>query len=373
MTESIAQGSKTMWTRSGEAVTGIFKKENEDANDTVAESNVDPLRLDRKTEVNAEVLVANGRLWESTGNLQKAMENYTKALEKEPGYPDALTNIARLHYRQGNHQQAADFFGRAIKENPNDAGLYNDLGLTLSKLNNYAAADQTLTRALQLAPGTSRYANNLASVKFEAGNKTAAFEVLSANNKPAIAHFNMAYLHYKHGEMNDAQTHLSEVVKFAPLAVNDASVKQAVDRSREMLAQISAPAATIANLPKGLPLNPAAPNNVRQTGQQAQANDKALVAPATGTSTETSGNTVTPSMNLEVTTPANSAAAAVTPETAAMVPTTPAVTPGTNTVPPATNTVPPKPAEPAPAAASAELPAANVPFALPPGFEMPTN
>ncbi len=246
VTESIAQGTKTVWRKSGEAVTGLFASAKQKTDPAEAGSDVDPLRLDREVEVDPEVLVANGRLWESTGNLQKAMENYTKALEREPNYPDALTNIARLHFRQGNHTQAADFFGRSIKQNPKDAGLYNDLGLTLSKMGNYAAAQQTLSRALELAPRTSRYANNLASVKFESGDQDGAFTVLKANNKPAVAHFNMAYLHFKAGETKDAQEHLTNVMKFATDATQDASVKQAVDRAREMLAQLSGPQATIA-------------------------------------------------------------------------------------------------------------------------------
>ena len=173
VTDSIAQGTKTVWKKSGDAVTGMFAGHKKESKSAELPSEVDPLSLDREVEVGPEVMVANGRLWESTGNLQKAMENYTKALEHEPNHADALTNIARLHFRQGNHEQAADFFGRAIKQNPKDAGLFNDLGLTLSKMGNQAAAQQTLSRALDLAPGTSRYANNLASVKFESGDKEA--------------------------------------------------------------------------------------------------------------------------------------------------------------------------------------------------------
>ncbi len=71
-------------------------------------------------------------------------------------------------------------------------------------------------------------------------------QVLAKNNKPAVAHFNMAYLHFKNGQMTEAQGHLSEAVRFEPQAAGDAAVQRAVERSRDMLAQIDASMAPVA-------------------------------------------------------------------------------------------------------------------------------
>ncbi len=369
VTESIAQGTKTMWKRSGEAVSGMFAGDKTTDKEGDSKSDVDPLRLDHKSELSPEVLVANGRLWESTGNLQKAMENYTMALEHEPDYSDALTNIARLHFRQENHTQAADFFGRAIKQNPKDAGLYNDLGLTLSKLGNHAAAEQTLARALELAPGTSRYANNLASVKFESGDKAGALKVLQANNKPAVASFNMAYLHYKSGEMQDAQTHLTQVMQSAPQSGEDASVKQAVDRSRELLAQLAGPQATIAQAPPARPQATVPASGIRQTSQSSASDAAPAVTPAAGPTATPSAAMIKPSVGVEqVTTPKSS----IPPATKVPGPQTEVkATPKTDvTVAPGAEAAPEAKAAPEPEAApkaqASRSPAE--PFALPPSF-----
>lgn len=237
---SVGTKAKAAVSKTTGSVAGLFTG-NKEAAETAVTAKDDPLRLDnRPDKLDPQIFVANGQLWESTGNLPKAMESYSKALEHQPNNAAALSNIARLHFRQGNHQQAEAYFERAIEQNPTDAVLRHDLGLTRSKLGQQATAIEALSQALEMSPQNPRFANNLASVHYEAGDPTASYEVLAKNNPPAVAHFNMAYLHYKHGQVNDARGHLNEAIKFQPLAATDAAVKRAVDRSQEMLAQLNA-------------------------------------------------------------------------------------------------------------------------------------
>ncbi|MEM9589212.1 MAG: tetratricopeptide repeat protein [Planctomycetota bacterium] len=237
ITESIAKSAKSTTDR----LTGMFRPKG-------VKAEADPLSLSNTPEkVNPEVFVANGQLWEASGNTDKAMENYTKALQDDAEYGPALTSIARLQYRIGNHAKAAEFFQKAIAKSPEDSGLYNDLGLTLGQLGRHDQASQVLQRALELSPGVSRYANNLAKVRYDAGDADGAYKVLAGNNKPAVAHFNMAYLHYSNGKPALARQQLNLSMQYESQASVDPSVKRAVDRSREMLARIdggSAPASS---------------------------------------------------------------------------------------------------------------------------------
>ncbi len=354
---------KSAWTKSTGAVTGLFGG----GDDEVPQgSEPDPLRLDNMPQsVSPEVFVANGQLWESTGNFPKAMESYVKALESEPNNAPALTSIARLHFRQGNHQKAIEFFQKAISANPKDAGLHNDLGLTFSKIGNHAAAAQCLETALQISPGTSRYANNLASVKFESGDTNSAYKVLADNNKAAVAHFNMAYLHFKKGQLGEARNHLGHAVQFESQAGEDAAVKRAVDRSRDMLAQINgsispiaqaAPQATVAALPSKAP--------IQQTSQSG------TPAYAQGVAT---ANQVAPPKQ----TPGNAWTTISSQPTAPKAPhvTPPATTPSAELPPAATAPTTPPPAATAPATGSpsAGSQGPSVPFGLPTGFQMPSG
>ncbi len=236
---SFGGSAKKAFSKTTNAVTGVFRfGDGEQAEEEVIS---DPLGLaNTPLSVGPEVYVANGRLWESTGDNTKAMESYGKALQSEPGNPEALASIARLHLRQGNQQQAVQYFEQAIVKAPEDASLYNELGMTLNTAGDYPKAVAALEKSLELAPGTSKYANSLASVRFGGGDAAAAYEVLSANNKPAIANYNMAYLLYSNGQMTGARGYLSQALESQQEGVADAAVKLAVDRSRSLLAQIDA-------------------------------------------------------------------------------------------------------------------------------------
>jgi tetratricopeptide (TPR) repeat protein len=279
---SVGMASKNAFTKTKNGVTGLFtgKKSSVDSagNPLAAD---DPTRLDSPASVGPDVFVAQGQLWETTGDFPKAMQSYTRALETEPKNTAALASVARLHFRQENYQPAADFFRRAIEQNPNAADLHNDYGLTQAKLGDMAGATQSITKALSLAPGTSRFANNLANVKYDSGDSQGALAVLMQHNKPAVAHFNMAYLHYKAGKLPEAKTHLAEVVKYEPQAAGDSSVSKAVARSKEMLAQIEGPATRIAEAaPKAAAAAGQFMNAFQQPVQQSNLQGSAAPAPA---------------------------------------------------------------------------------------------
>jgi len=290
---SMGTATKSAFSKTKNGITGIFgSKPKLDENGNPIASD-DPTRLDTPASVGPDVFVAQGQLWETTGDFQKAMQSYTRALESEPRNAAALASVARLNFRQENYPAATDAFRKAIAETPNDAGLLNDYGLAQAKTGDSAGATASMEKALSIAPGTSRFANNLANAKYDAGDSAGALAVLMQHNKPAVAHFNMAFLHYKAGRMAEAKTHLSEVVKYEPQSAGDSSVAKAVARSKEMLATIEAPASRIAQAA------PAAMNAANQfvgafTQPPAAAQVKPTTAPAIPASFTQPPATVTP-------------------------------------------------------------------------------
>ena len=285
---SFGDNAKKAFSKTTDAVTGVFRFGEEKSSEEEVIN--DPLSLANKpASVGPEVYVANGRLWESTGDNTKAMESYGKALKAAPGNSDALASIARLHLRQGNQQQAVQYFQQAIAGAPGDALLYNELGLALNTAGDYPKSVAALEKALELAPGTSKYANSLATVRFSSGDAAAAYEVLLANNKPAIANYNMAYLLYSNGQVAGARDYLNQALQSQQQGVADPAVMLAVDRSRSLLTQIDAKLGPVAQ---------AAPQATIATTSTEVAQPVAAVSPSPAT----------PGVNFGVGTPVSTAA-----------------------------------------------------------------
>ncbi|WP_044300876.1 tetratricopeptide repeat protein, partial [Rhodopirellula sallentina] len=261
---------------------------------------------------------------------------------------------------------------KAIAQNPSDAALYNDLGLTLSKLGQHDMASQTLQRALDLAPGTSRYANNLASIYFESGKTDDALKVLKANNKPAVAHFNMAFLHYKKGQQAQAQAQLNQSLAHEHEATSDPATKRAIDRSREMLAQLNPGATTpaVPSMPQGTPseIGPAAgPAAIIAAAPAHRSNQSPQVLGQTATQPVVPGSMTPvsyqdPRSYMSPQAPAGATAPSSSPETA------PATSP--TATPPTTGTT--EAAAPATTAPAQDAPAPTG-FTLPGGFTLPNG
>jgi hypothetical protein len=246
---SMGMAVKSAYSKSVDSVSGVFggKASATDVATGQPISSEDPLLLtDKPTSVGPEVFVANGQLWESTGNFDRAMDNYSKALEKEPNNSPALASIARLHYRQEQYDKSVEFFQRAIAASPKEAGLQNDLGLTLSQIGRHDEAVSALNQAITLAPGTSRYANNLATVQFQAGREDEARATLLKHNTKAVAHYNMAYLQHSSQRNDKALQELGQVLAISETADTDSASQRAISKSKELFEKLGGPATAIA-------------------------------------------------------------------------------------------------------------------------------
>lgn len=261
---SMGMAVKSAYSKGRDSVAGVFGGKTSITDSETGESIAqdDPLLLkDKPTSVGPEVFVANGQLWESTGNFERAMDNYSKALEKEPNNSPALASIARLHYRQQQYDKAVDFFQRAITASPSEAGLHNDLALTLSQIGRHDEAVASMNKAIELAPSTSRYANNLATVQFQAGREEDARATLLKYNTPAVAHYNMAYLQYSAQKTDKALQELGTVLGMSETAGTDSASQKAVAKSKELFEKLGGPTTQIAqSLPHLY-------GNVQQSGQ----------------------------------------------------------------------------------------------------------
>jgi tetratricopeptide (TPR) repeat protein len=154
-----------------------------------------------------EIWITNGQLYESQTNFAKALDNYTKALEIEPQNEAALLAIARLYVRQKQFGQAEEFFGKAIAVKPQST-LFNELASVQQQQGKTAQAQASVQRAIEMEPSNIRYRNNLAGMLVSGGRSDEAVKQLEQVFPPAVANYNVAYLHFANNNLAGAQQHL---------------------------------------------------------------------------------------------------------------------------------------------------------------------
>jgi hypothetical protein len=190
------------------AVTSTFSASSEELSDETSLAKL-------PTNLGPEIWVTNGHLYETQLNFAKAMDNYTKALEIQPNNESALLSTARLYARQGQHDKAVDFFNKAIAVAP-QAATYNELALAQQKLGKMADAQAAITKAIELEPANTRYRNNLASMLVTGGRSDEAVKQLEQVFPPAVANYNVAYLHFTNSNVAAAQQHLQVALQEDP-------------------------------------------------------------------------------------------------------------------------------------------------------------
>lgn len=168
-----------------------------------------------KPTIGPELYVMNGQLHESQGNYAKAIDSFSKALEIEPKNPAALLSTARLYERQNEKEKAVQFYQKAAEAAPT-AAVFADLGNLQARNGNLVAAKDQLQKAVNLDSKNTTYRSALAGVLMDSGNTDAAMSELMQVNSPAMANYQMAYLHFARKNVPATQQYLGNALQIDP-------------------------------------------------------------------------------------------------------------------------------------------------------------
>jgi tetratricopeptide (TPR) repeat protein len=94
-----------------------------------------------------------------TGQHDRAIEDYNKAIALNPNYAEAYYNRGNAYYFKGQYDRAIEEFNKAIALNPNDATAYNNRGLAYGKKGHYDRAISDFQRACDM--GNEKGCKNL--------------------------------------------------------------------------------------------------------------------------------------------------------------------------------------------------------------------
>jgi tetratricopeptide (TPR) repeat protein len=98
----------------------------------------------------ANVLNSRGLAWDLSGNLEKAREDYTKAIEINPAYANAYNNLGNIKSKQGDYAGAIEDYSRAISLNGLFVEAHCNRGIAKEDLGDLTGAIEAYSRAIEL-------------------------------------------------------------------------------------------------------------------------------------------------------------------------------------------------------------------------------
>jgi tetratricopeptide (TPR) repeat protein len=108
----------------------------------------------------ATIHMYRGFSWEGKGNLNKALDDYSKAIELNPRDTAAYTLRGVAWVRKAEYDKAIADYTKAIEITPKFAKAYNNRGYTWARKGNMNEAIADYTKAIEIDPNyVMAYAN----------------------------------------------------------------------------------------------------------------------------------------------------------------------------------------------------------------------
>lgn len=116
------------------------------------------------------VYVTLGRIHDSDGKFDLALQEFQRALQLDARNADALIGIAHAYESAGRPADAEAAYKKAIALRPDYWDGYNNLGVFYDRQNRYDEAIAQLRHAVDLTPDNARVYLNLAAVYIDSGD-----------------------------------------------------------------------------------------------------------------------------------------------------------------------------------------------------------
>ena len=113
---------------------------------------------------------------EAAGRIKQAIAKHERALEVDPGYVQAHSNLLILYGKMGQLEKAEQHYHAAVKLNPNRAELHYNFGVLTLEQKRYRKATGAFRRAVEISPTYAEAHYNLAGMLEREGRIDEAFQ-----------------------------------------------------------------------------------------------------------------------------------------------------------------------------------------------------
>ena len=153
-------------------------------------------------------------------NFGKALINYKKSIEINPGYAEGHNNMGSALYNLEKFNESIDSYQRAIKIKPEYAEAHNNLGVTFKELGELAKSINSYQMAIKINPNYAEAYNNIGNA-YNANQKIDDAilyykKAIKLNSNFAEAHNNLGNLLKEIGKIDEAKKYEDKLLSLKP-------------------------------------------------------------------------------------------------------------------------------------------------------------
>ena len=176
-------------------------------------------------EVEAQPQDANayfdrGNIYHNTGDYDRAIEAFNKAIEVKPDYAAAYRNRGVVHGLKRDIDRAIADFNKAIELNPNDADAFTNRGIAHREKGDIDKAIKDYTTAIGLEPNHVQAYTNRSVAYREKGDVGPAIEdynkIIQLNPNDAAAYNNRGVAYGEKGDYDRAIEDYIKAIQLKP-------------------------------------------------------------------------------------------------------------------------------------------------------------
>ena len=168
----------------------------------------------------AQEAVLRGDAALARGDLNRALFEYTRALEKDGADGETLYKIGRVHIARDDLKRAELAFALSLKELPEHVGALLEMGKLKMRRRDYTGAEEQLGRAWEINPNSAQILNALGVIqdirkKHYQAQRNYIMAISLAGNKPVYMN-NLGYSYYLMGNQQRAEQMFMDTLKVDP-------------------------------------------------------------------------------------------------------------------------------------------------------------
>ncbi|MEI7528197.1 MAG: tetratricopeptide repeat protein [Elusimicrobiota bacterium] len=161
-----------------------------------------------------------GTLYLDNGEIDKAHQEYLKAVELNPRDALALSNLGATYRSKNMFKEAEPYYKKSLALYPGNHLAHHGLALICAGTGRFEEAKEEYLKAIELAPLAPKAHNNLGQLYMGKEMYKEAepefIKELEVNPDFDIATFNLGLLYFKTGKLKEAEARFKELLRINP-------------------------------------------------------------------------------------------------------------------------------------------------------------